>query len=468
MGIFVDADNPVPQLGQAGRRDASDIPKADHGNRDARRWKNLKSRDHLRQYAMAEIRRWIVLLHCKLNRRMKILWISPFLLHPTQKGAQIRSLGTLAQLHRRHEVHFASMQLPGQEDGVARTAEYCTRCYRIPHSLPRRRSLQFVPQFLGSFVSPLPLTISRDRNPAMRRLLDRLCADASFDVIVCDFLSSAVNLPDPSRAVLFQHNVETIIWRRLSEQAPTALHRWYFAGQARRMEEFERRICSAARHVIAVSGIDAGRMKEMFGIERVSAVPTGTDVGYFRRPAGCPLVHDLVFVGSMDWIPNIDGVKWFVQEVMPLIRRKRPATSLVIAGRGPGPEIQALAGGNSGITVTGTVADIRPYLWESRVSVVPLRIGGGTRLKIYEAMAASAPVVSTSIGAEGLDYREGQDLLTADEPEDFARKCLQLLENEDRRSAQAAAAFEFVNSRYSWERVASDFERILSGARGAV
>jgi polysaccharide biosynthesis protein PslH len=161
-------------------------------------------------------------------------------------------------------------------------------------------------------------------------------------------------------------------------------------------------------------------------------------------------------------MPNIDGIQWFVEEVLPLIRKRRPDCSLVIAGRRPTPDVERLAERDSRIRVTGTVDDIRPYLWESAVSIVPLRIGGGTRLKIYEAMAAKIPVVSTSIGAEGLDIRNGEDIHIADTPQDFAERCLALLDDPERRARMADVAFSIVASRYSWEIVSLKFEELLA------
>ncbi len=391
---------------------------------------------------------------------MKILWISPFLLHPTEKGGQIRSLGILRELHRRHEIHFASFQLPGQRPD--RLPEYCARSYLVPHILPSRRSPAFVPRFLANTLSPLPLSVALDRSAPMRRLLTTLLADRSFDVAVCDFLSTAVNLPDPSRVVLFQHNVETMIWRRLAGTSASPLKRWYFHRQAERMFQYERRLCRAARRVIAVSEDDARRIREMFGADRVAATPTGVDLEYFAPPdpsAQAGPSRDLIFAGTMDWIPNIDGILWFVREVLPLIRQRRPDVTLTIAGRAPVAEIAAL--GSPAIAVTGRVPDIRPYLWDARVSIVPLLAGGGTRLKIYEAMAAGVPVVSTTIGAEGLVFDDGVHLRLADRPEDFAARCLHLLENDAARDAQRQAALRLARERFSWERVARDFEAAL-------
>jgi glycosyltransferase involved in cell wall biosynthesis len=193
-------------------------------------------------------------------------------------------------------------------------------------------------------------------------------------------------------------------------------------------------------------------------VTKVTPIPTGVDIDYFRPQYAEP-VADLVFVGSMDWRPNDDGVGWFAREILPLIRKQRPHCKVAIVGRNPSPEIKALENGN--VRVSGTVPDVRPYLWGSKVSIVPLRIGGGTRLKIYESMAAKSPVVSTTVGAEGLAYRNGEDIAIADTPQAFADACLDLLDNEEKRTTMADAAWQMVSSRFSWEQVSREFEDIL-------
>jgi glycosyltransferase involved in cell wall biosynthesis len=170
---------------------------------------------------------------------------------------------------------------------------------------------------------------------------------------------------------------------------------------------------------------------------------------------------DLVFIGSMDWLPNVDGVTYFVREVLPLIRRRRPEATLAIVGRTPPAGVTQLAAEDARIRVTGTVPDIRPWLWGSAIAIVPLRIGGGTRLKIYEAMAAKIPVVSTTIGAEGLSVNPPHDIRIADTPEEFAARCEELLKSCEERARLATAAWEMVNARFSWEKVSRCFERVM-------
>jgi glycosyltransferase involved in cell wall biosynthesis len=295
----------------------------------------------------------------------------------------------------------------------------------------------------------------------MKQAIDELLRRESFDSIVCDFLFPAQNFTDLSSCVLFQHHVEAVIWKRRAANARNPLERGYLRLQARRMQAFESRACRAVKSIIAVSEIDAAIMRETYGAPRVHATPTGVDLEYFSAPPAATPTADLVFVGSMDWAPNIEGAKWFAREVLPLIRKRKPECSVSFAGRKPARAVQDLAAADRSLTVTGTVPDIRPHLWGANVSIVPLLTGGGTRLKIYEAMAAGIPVVSTSIGAEGLPVEHGKHLYLADDPAAFAERCLELMENPDTHARLGCSGRELVSSRFSWDAVAKEFERLL-------
>jgi glycosyltransferase involved in cell wall biosynthesis len=218
--------------------------------------------------------------------------------------------------------------------------------------------------------------------------------------------------------------------------------------------------------VIAVSKADVEIFAAYYGAT-ASDIPTGVDLEYFAPVSALPREVNLIFLGSMDWMPNIDGVRFFVEEVLPLIRQANPACSLDIVGRNPPPQILALAERDPRIRVTGTVPDVRPYLWSAEVAIVPLRIGGGTRLKIYEAMAAGTPVVSTTIGAEGLPVRPETDIRIGDDPRQFARACLELLLDRGMWQRQVQAAHDTAN-RYSSESVSRRFGELLERAVGTV
>lgn len=391
---------------------------------------------------------------------MKILWVKSDLLHPTTKGGHIRTLEMLKRIHARHEVHYAGFENDADGEGVRRSSEYCSRLYRIPHVAPKRTSPAFAAQLLKGVFSPLPVAVFRYASAPMARLLQEIMARERFDSVVCDFITPAINFPSLSTAVVFQHNVETMIWRRHSENARNAAERLYLRMQADRMFSFERTACRTARHVIAVSREDAQLMQDMFDIKNVSSIPTGVDVEKFTPPTESPR-KGLVFIGSMDWLPNIDGMRFFVEEVLPLIRLKRPDCALAIVGREPTREIRAFAEKDPLIEVTGTVPDVRPHLWKSAVSIVPLRIGGGTRMKIYEAMAARVAVVSTTVGAEGLDVHPPNDIRIADDAAGFAAQCLELLDDPSARVRQSEAAWNLVAGNFGWESIARRFEAIL-------
>jgi glycosyltransferase involved in cell wall biosynthesis len=382
-------------------------------------------------------------------------------LHPTTRGGQIRTLEILRRLHTRHEIHYAALDDGQFPEALARSAEYCTRAYPVPHSVPVKTSPAFAVQLAAGLYRSLPVAVSRFRSPLLDQTVRQILSAQPFDSLVCDFLFPAASISGLESAILFQHNVETLIWERRRECATNPMARAYLGLQARRMARFEAEVCRRAGFVIGVSDADVSLMRERFGVTLVGSIPTGVDIARFSPTASSPRVADLVFIGSMDWLPNIDGTLFFVREVLPLVRRSRPGCTVAIVGRAPTAAILDLARRDPAITVTGTVDDVRPYLWGSRVSIVPLRIGGGTRLKIYEAMAARSPVVSTTVGAEGLPLDNGRHILLADTAEAFADACVELLENPGHAQRLSSQAFDLVSSRFSWETVVTCFEDLL-------
>jgi glycosyltransferase involved in cell wall biosynthesis len=287
------------------------------------------------------------------------------------------------------------------------------------------------------------------------------------DAVVCDFLVPAVNLPDslPCPAILFTHNVESEIWRRHVENATNQVSRRLMTTQWRRMLRFEGAALSRFDLVLAVSDADRqtfGRLYPQSLTAPVHVVQTGVDTSYFAPMDGehrAKRAH-LVFTGSMDWLPNEDGMQYFVRDILPRIRQVEPDTTLSIIGRSPTPAVRRLAD-DSRIQVTGSVDDVRPHVAQGSVYVVPLRIGGGTRLKIFEAMAMGKAVVSTTIGAEGLPVTPGQHVLIADQPQQFADAVVQIIRDHEGRRRLETEARKLVVERYDWSAVASDFEAAL-------
>jgi glycosyltransferase involved in cell wall biosynthesis len=276
-----------------------------------------------------------------------------------------------------------------------------------------------------------------------------------------------VNLPAalPCPGVLFTHNVESEIWRRHAETRAGQLSGALYRQQYRRMLAFERQALARFDGALAVSDADRETFGRLYpGAARgpIDVIPTGVDTGFFTPSSATSASsdHSIVFTGSMDWLPNEDAMQFFCADVLRRIQSAVPDAVLSIVGRAPTPAVQRLAQMH-GVRVTGRVDDVRQYLHDAAVFVVPLRIGGGTRLKIFEAMAAGKAVVSTTVGAEGLDVTPDEHLLIADAAPAFADAVVQLLRNSDRRRLLGEAARALVLAKYDWAAVAGRLEDAL-------
>jgi glycosyltransferase involved in cell wall biosynthesis len=267
--------------------------------------------------------------------------------------------------------------------------------------------------------------------------------------------------------ILFQHNVESQILARHASDGPHWLRRRYMALQCRKMRRFEAWAGRQFDWIVAVSGHDRDFFEQQYGWRHVRAIDTAVDVDYFQ-PSSATVDRDrVVFLGSMDWLPNQDGVAYFVRHVWPRVMAARPRARFQIVGRNPTPAVLRLAQ-QPGVEVAGTVPDVRPYLAGASVVVVPLLVGGGTRIKIFEALSMEKAVVSTSLGAEGLPVEPGRHLLLADGPAGFARSVLTLLDDPHQAARLGHAGRELVLQSYGAEKIARQFERICAEAAGLV
>ena len=398
---------------------------------------------------------------------MRIVWLKTELLHPVDRGGRIRTYAMLRALRARHHVTYACLDDGRADpDAAEKSAEYAQTLVRFPYAAPERRSLGFLVRVAENLASRQPFSAWRFRSAAMRAYLGRLTTRDA-DVVVCDFLFPAVNLPDDVAlpTVLFQHNVEAVIWERLAENAGAPPARLYYGLQARRLQAFERDTCRRVDQVVAVSAADRDAMRDRYGAARVDDVPTGVDTEFFRAAEPrAPVPGRLVFMGAMDWLPNEDGVKFFLDEIWPKVRARRGDATLAIVGRNPTQELRDRAARTPGIEVTGTVPDVRPHLGRGAIFVVPLRIGGGTRLKIYEAMSMGLPVVSTTIGAEGLPLEHSRDLLLADGADAFADAVVRLLDTPADAAALAERGAGRVRREFGWDAAAARFATLCQAA----
>jgi sugar transferase (PEP-CTERM/EpsH1 system associated) len=394
---------------------------------------------------------------------MRILWVKAGGLVPPDTGGKIRSYNILSELARKHSVTCFLFYATHENDVHSELETLFDQSICIPLDLPRPKSFGELCDYGAHLFSRTPYNIRKFCRPRVRQELRRLLHQAGFDVIVCDFLVAAGVIPwdSPTPKVIFTHNVEAMIWRRHYEVASNPLWKALSWREWRAMKAAERKYLARADHVLTVSENDRAVFNEYVETARLSVIPTGADTEYFAPSVEPEIPGSLVFTGSMDWLPNEDGILHFIKETLPLIRQEEPEVSVCIVGRNPSPRLRQVAAREKKLEVTGRVEDIRPFLVRSQVCIVPLRIGGGTRLKIFEAMSMGKAVVSTRVGAEGLPVRNGEHLLLADDSESFARSTVNLLRDASRRRQIGLAARKLVEENYSWRQVARVFSNVL-------
>jgi glycosyltransferase involved in cell wall biosynthesis len=427
------------------------------------------------------------------NEAARVLILTPQFPYPPHQGTTIRNYNLIAGLARRHEVHLLSFGDP-QLCQDTPLSQVCRSVQVVP--APQRTTRQ---RLAGLFFSGLPDMAQRLPSTGFRAALDATLEREDPDVVQVEGIELAQYLlhvaerrgrQQRPRLIFDDHNAEYVLQQRACEtdarqlwprrKAGTEMERPGAPGtmgrgrrmagavysfiQWRRLQDYERRACLAADRVVAVSDADAGALRALVpGLEPV-VVPNGVDMDFYGAaippltdgPGPC----DLIFTGKMDFRPNVDATLWFAHNVLPLIRHEAPDVRFWIVGQNPHPRLASLPAG-AAVELTGWVEDVRPYIAAAAAYVVPLRIGGGTRLKILEAMAMGKAMVSTTLGCEGFEVVDGQELLIADEPSEFAAAVLQLLRQPETRERLGRAARRFAGSRYDWRMIVPKLERLL-------
>ena len=397
---------------------------------------------------------------------MKILWVKPGKLLPLDSGGKLRTYSILRHLCVNHDVTYLSYY------GGARDQDYEQEIQRqLPGAVTVHTPL---PQGKGRYLDyvrhlphPVPYSVTKFTSSHVQQLLEAWISQRLFNVAVCDFLASALNFPRDFAIpiVLFQHNVESLLWKRRAQYEMNWLDRLISRLEYAKMARFEPAQVRRFHRVFAVSDQDRSLMGGMVDLTRVSVIPTGVDLDVYQYDRKsrhtAPLV---VFTGSMDWPPNIDAVEYFCRDVWPHVLKQAPNARFRIVGREPHVRVRNLA--CKSVEVTGTVSSIVDHLHDAAVLVVPLRMGGGTRIKIYEGMAMGKATVSTSLGAEGLDVRHCHDILLADEPLQFAKYVTTLLCDHNMRCKYEAAAAATA-AQYDWSTITERFSEELRRTVGA-
>jgi len=381
---------------------------------------------------------------------------------PMNTGARIRNFALLSRLAKNHEMRFLAY---GEENSEA--FRFCDEAglnpIAVPSQVPPKSGPGFYLRLLVNLFSGLPYVVTSHYSGVYRDRFRAELAKWPADLLAAAWTPYAAYFNDVPRmkTLITSHNIEADIWNRYYQTEESFHKKWYAGIQAAKMERFEKTAFGRADAVTAVSEADAEAVKRSGSRAAVKVIDNGVDLAYFTNEHPPQIkANRLVFTGSMDWRPNQDAAEFFVNDIFPRLRRTRPELEAVFVGRQP-PEHILRLGEIPGITITGTVDDIRPYIREAAVYIVPLRVGGGSRLKILEALALEKAIVSTSVGAESLAVTHQKDILLADTPEEFAAAVESLLDNGQLAAQLGAAGREMVVRRYGWDRLAEDLDKFL-------
>jgi len=401
-----------------------------------------------------------------VTSRPTLLFVSPRFLFPADEGGKIRTSNILR--HMKGGVFRIILAAPAPPDAARFATDIEAVCDRLvswaatPASVPRR---------VLALADRRPVSVATAASSAGTAVVAATLREGP-EVVLVDFIHGAVLVPDrvPGASVLFTHNVEAEIFERHASVA-TGLRRRVWRDQARKMAQFEGHVLRRFNRAIAVSARDADALRSRYGLGRVDRIDTGVNLDFFRpEPEPDPRANEgtIVFAGVMDSAANIDGIEFLRDHVWPMVARARPGARAVIVGRDP-PAALVAAARQRGFawTFTGYVDDIRPHVAAAHVFVIPLRVGSGTRIKAFEAMAMGRPVVSTTVGVEGLEVTDGVHLLIADDPSAFAAAILRLLDDAELRGRVAQAARALLEDRFSWSHVAGQVEAVCERALGA-
>jgi glycosyltransferase involved in cell wall biosynthesis len=402
-----------------------------------------------------------------------VLQLTPQLPYPPEQGTSLRNYNILRGLVQRYYVTLMSFVTePPSADASDHLSE-CREVITVP--VPDRSTAT---RLMRMFTDRRPDMAHRLKSVDFNRQLAGLlkssggrarATNVGYDIVQIEglemsFAVEIVRANSPQAKIIFDdHNAEYELQRRASTADTTSLGRipaaLYSRIQATRLRDYERRICNDVDHVVAVSDND-GRLLQELGLQTpVSVIPNSIDVQQYMVAEETSERYDLVFVGKMDYRPNVDAVLWFASEVWPTLKKSRPDITWSIVGKNPHARLDLLKD-QAGIKITGRVERVQPYLFGSRVCIMPFRIGGGTRLKLIEAMASGRAIVSTSVGSEGFQLQSGKQLVIADEPAGFAAAVLALLGDPQRRRELGAAASQFAQQ-YDWRVVSPRFYHII-------
>jgi glycosyltransferase involved in cell wall biosynthesis len=404
-------------------------------------------------------------------RRLHVAVVDEELPFPLTSGKRIRTFQLLSRLATHHRVSVLCHRNPDRDESLA--AEEALRhrgiaTVVVDRAIPAKSGPGFYARLAGNLLSPLPYSVETHTSAALIQAVRDYAARHSVDLWHCEWTPYTQVLRDALGQRLAQtpwcvmaHNVESLIWRRLAETTENPAKRWYIRQQWRKFQRFERWAYSHAPACIAVSREDAALMRSEFAARSVFVVDNGVDGGYFH-PTRDVQRHSaqMLFLGSLDWRPNQDAAVILLEEILPKVRASVSEATAVLVGRRPPAWLAAKVRQTPGATIYPDVADVRPFLARCGFLIVPLRIGGGSRLKILEALASGTPVISTRIGAEGLELTPNRDLFIAENHEDLVRYAIDAIRHPDTLAETVESGRPRVLSRYSWDVLADRLNEV--------
>jgi len=392
---------------------------------------------------------------------MKILFIAPRLPWPLDTGGRLRTFNLFKQLSGFAEMQMVSYSFESRDEEWKKEIEKLG----VKVTLVPARESTFLERAWNIAFKTLPHSIVKYYTPSMKKVLEKLSKSEHFDAVHIDHIHMA-HYNECFKGIpcfLDAHNVEYKIWERCGEVEPMLVKRMLYFQQSSKMKTYEAKKTKEFKGVFTCSADDKRILSDLTSGEvPIHVIPNGVDTE-FNSPDPAQDANEeeaIVFTGSMNWLPNEDAITFFCGKVLPLIWEKKGSVKFYVVGKHPSAVIRELAQRDPRVIITGRVDDVRPYIWRSRVSIVPLRIGGGTRLKILEAMALSKAIVSTSIGAEGIEYTDGKNILIGDSPRDFADKVLLVLNDKQRSREIGVDARQFVCGKYDWNIIGQKLKTI--------
>lgn len=393
---------------------------------------------------------------------MRILFLTQICPYPPANGGAIKTYNILKHLGARHDVTLL-VYVRGDDD-VESLKHLSPYCSHIEFCRIERSGWGNLTSLARSLANGKSFIISRDWRSEMQSRVSSLLQPVP-DLIYADHLQMFQFVPDPAPCpvLLDEHNVEWRIIERFASNGRTPVHRLLASKEWRKLRSYELSACNRADRVLTVTEHDR-EMLSANGVsgDRVSALPIGVDTDFFRPVHLTPDSKNILTFGTMSWPPNVDAVLYFAKSIYPIIKQRTPDARFTIVGSNPPREILNLSATDPSISVTGYVTDLRPYAEQAAAFVVPLRIGSGMRVKILDAMSLGLPVVTTSVGCEGITLIPGRHALVADTPEGFADAVVRLLQGFEKRVTLASTARNLVENRYSWPPILSDLDRILA------